>query len=130
MEQGFGLPGMMIEIGRAVSTDGGVVFVIRHVRGAAWFKRLVPSLRSAIASHDGERFGYVREEKLQRGLLALMAGLAMGYRSVKAIADEGSRLQEPKVTGRTHCVRQAGSRPIRCGGVLWASASRNRIFRG
>jgi hypothetical protein len=87
MEQGFGLPGLLIEVGRAVSTDGGVVFVIRHIREAAWFKHLAPSLRSAIAGHDGERYGYIREEKLHRGLLALMAGSAMGYRSVKAIAD-------------------------------------------
>ena len=62
MDQEFGLPGMPIEIGRAVSTDGGVVFVIRHVCRSAWFKRLLPSLRSAIAAHDGERYGYVREE--------------------------------------------------------------------
>ena len=87
MEQQVGLPGMMIEIGRAVSTDGGVVFVVRHLSRADWFNRLLPSLRGAISTFDGERYGYAREEKLRRGLLALIAGLAMGYRSVKAIAD-------------------------------------------
>lgn len=87
MDQGPGLSGIPIEIGRAVSTDGGVVFVVRRVCSSAWFRRLVPSLRMAIADFEGERYGFVREEKLQRGLLALIAGLAMGYRSVKAIAD-------------------------------------------
>ena len=124
MEQGFGLPGMMIEIGRAVSTDGGVVFVIRHVRGAAWFKRLVPSLRSAIAGHDGERFGYVRDEKLQRGLLALVAGLAMGYRSVKAIADVieadplwrrslGKRISQPDLSRLMELLARIGEKALK-----------------
>ena len=52
MDQEFGLPGMPIEIGRAVSTDGGVVFVIRHVCRSAWFKRLLPSLRSVFTRND------------------------------------------------------------------------------
>jgi len=55
MEQGFGLPGIRIELGRAVSTDGGVVFVFRHLLRVCWFKRMVPSLHTAIARFDGER---------------------------------------------------------------------------
>lgn len=124
MEQGFGLPGMLIEVGRAVSTDGGVVFVIRHIRGAAWFKRLAPSLRGAIATHDGELYGYAREEKLQRGLLALMAGLAMGYRSVKAIADVieadplwrrslGKRISQPDLSRLMELLARVGETPLK-----------------
>ncbi len=124
MEQGIGLPGMLIEVGRAVSTDGGVVFVIRHLRGAVWFKRLVPSLRTGIAEFEGERYGYVREEKLERGLVALMAGLAMGYRSVKAIADVieadplwrrslGKRISQPDLSRLMGLLAQVGEKPLK-----------------
>jgi len=124
MEQGFGLPGMLIEVGRAVSTDGGVVFVVRHLLGAGWFKRLVPSLRVAIANFDGERYGYAREEKLQRGLLALIAGLAMGYRSVKAIADVieadplwrrslGKRISQPDLSRLIELLARVGEKPLK-----------------
>lgn len=135
MEEGFGLPGMMIEIGRPVSTDGGVVFVIRNIRGAAWFKRLLPSLRSAIAAYDGERYGYARVEKLQRGLLALMAGLAMGYRSVKAIADVietdplwrrslGKRISQPDLSRLMELLARVGEKPLKR--ALAASAAEGR----
>jgi hypothetical protein len=124
MEQGFGLPGIRIELGRAVSMDGGVVFVFRHVLGVSWFKRLVPSLRAAIASFDGERYGYVREEKIQRGLLALIAGLAMGYRSVKAIADVieadplwrrslGKRISQPDLSRLLELLARVGEKPLK-----------------
>lgn len=124
MEQEFGLPGMVIEVGRAVSTDGGAVFVIRHLRRAAWFNRLVPALRGAIAAHDGDRFGYAREEKLQRGLLALIAGLAMGYRSVKAIADVieadplwrrslGKRISQPDLSRLMELLARLGDMPLK-----------------
>jgi hypothetical protein len=36
MAQDFGLPGMLLDVGRAVSTDGGVLFVIRHLLGVLW----------------------------------------------------------------------------------------------
>jgi hypothetical protein len=124
MEQGIGLPGMLIEVGRAVSTDGGVVFVIRHIRGAVWFKRLTPSLRQGIAEFVGERYGYVREEKLERGLVALLAGLAMGCRSVKAIADVieadplwrrslGKRISQPDLSRLMGLLAQVGEKPLK-----------------
>jgi hypothetical protein len=124
MEQGFGLPGMLIEVGRAVSTDGGVVFVIRHLISAAWFKRLVPSLCAGIAGFDGDRYGYARKEKLQRGLLALIAGLAMGYRSVKAIADVieadplwrrsiGKRISQPDLSRLIELLAHVGEKALK-----------------
>lgn len=76
-----------MEIGPPVSTDGGLVFVARHVRRSAWFKALVPALRTAIVGFEGQRFGFVGEEKLSRTLLAMICGFAMGYRSGKEIAD-------------------------------------------
>ena len=76
-----------MEIGPPVSTDGGLVFVARHIRGSAWFKALVPALRTVIVGFEGQRFGFVGEEKLVRTLLALICGFAMGYRSGKEIAD-------------------------------------------
>ena len=138
MEQGFGLPGMLIEIGRPVSMDGGVVFVIRHIRGAAWFKRLVPSLRAGIAAHEGERYGYVREEKLQRGLLALMAGLAMGYRSVKAIADVveadplwrrslGKRISQPDLSRLMELLARTGEKPLKRALAMSAAEGRGGL---
>ena len=72
-----------MEIGPPVSTDGGLVFVARHVRRSSWFKALVPTLRTAIAGFEGQRFGFAGEEKLSRTLLALVCGFAMGYRSGK-----------------------------------------------
>jgi len=135
MEQGFGLPGMRIEIGRAVSTDGGVVFVIRDLLGVPWFKHLVPSLRKSIAGFDGDRYGYAREEKLRRGLLALIAGTAMGYRSVKAIADVivadplwrrslGKRISQPDLSRLMELLAQVGVEPLKR--ALAESAARGR----
>lgn len=123
MEQDCGLPGMLIEVGRAVSTDGGLVFVIREIRGSAWFKRLVPSLRAGIAGFVGERYGYARAEKLERGLLALSAGSGMGYRSVKAIADVseaeplwrrslGKRISPPDLSRLMGLLALVGEKPL------------------
>jgi hypothetical protein len=61
--------------------------VARQVRGSAWFKALVPTLRAAIAGFEGQRFGFNGEETLSRTLLALICGFAMGYRFGKEIAD-------------------------------------------
>lgn len=124
MDQGPGLSGIPIEIGRAVSTDGGVVFVVRRLRASGWFRRLVPSLRMAIADFEGDRYGFVREEKLQRGLLALIAGLAMGYRSVKAIADVvaadplwrrtlGKRISQPDLSRLMGLMAQVGEEALK-----------------
>jgi hypothetical protein len=120
----FGLPEMPIEIGRAVSMDGGVVFVLHHVRASAWFKRLALSIRSAIAGFDGDRYGYAREEKLQRGLLALIAGSVMGYRSVKALADVihadplwrrslGKRISQPDLSRLMELLARIGENPLK-----------------
>jgi hypothetical protein len=87
MTQDVGLPGMLIEIGTPVSTDGGLIFVIRHLNNAEWFLRLVGNLHAAIIGYSNNNFGYAQEAKLRRGLMALIAGMAMGYRSVNAIAD-------------------------------------------
>jgi hypothetical protein len=94
--------GIKVEIGPPISTDGGLVFVARRVRGSAWFKALVPSLRAAIAKYPGQRSGFVAEEKLSRTLLALVCGFAMGYRSGKEIADviEADKLWRKVLGGR------------------------------
>jgi len=83
----YDVGGIQVEIGPPISTDGGLVFVARHIRRSAWFKTLVPALRDAIVAFDGQRFGFQAEEKLSRTLLALICGFAMGYRSGKEIAD-------------------------------------------
>ena len=83
----YDVDGIKVEIGPPISTDGGLVFVARRVRGSAWFKALLPSLRAAIAEYPGQRFGFAAEGKLARTLLALICGFAMGYRSGKEIAD-------------------------------------------
>jgi hypothetical protein len=83
----YDVGGIQVEIGPPISTDGGLVFVARHVRGAAWFRELVPALRQAIAAYGGQRYGFAAEGKLSRTVLALVCGFAMGYRSGKEIAD-------------------------------------------
>jgi hypothetical protein len=32
---------LRVEVGRPMSTDGGVVMVFRHIRSSGWFKALV-----------------------------------------------------------------------------------------
>ena len=49
--------GIQVEIGPPVSTDGGLVFVARQIRGSAWFRALIPAARAAIAGFEGQRYG-------------------------------------------------------------------------
>lgn len=124
MVQQFGIPGVKIEMGRAVSTDGGVIFVLQHLKECRWFKVLVPSIQVAIAKFDGPRFGYDRVEKLERCLLALIAGLAMGYRTVNAItavieADPlwhrslGKRVTQPDLSRLMTLLATVGMDPLK-----------------
>ena len=83
----YDVGGIQVEIGPPISTDGGLVFVARQVRGSSWFRALIPALRAAIAAFEGQRYGFAAEEKLSRTVLALVCGFAMGYRSGKEIAD-------------------------------------------
>ena len=72
---------MRVEVGRPMSTGGGVVQVVRHIRSSGWFKVLVQQLHQAIVKLEGGRFGFTQEVKLLRILLALIAGLAMCYQA-------------------------------------------------
>lgn len=83
----FDVGGIQVEIGPPISTDGGLVFVARQIRGSSWFRAMIPALKAAIAGYEGQRFGFAAEEKLVRTLLAVICGFAMGYRSGKEIAD-------------------------------------------
>ena len=49
--------------------------------------RKSPFLRKVVAAVNGQRYGFAAEAELSRTLVALIAGLAMGYRSGKEIAD-------------------------------------------
>jgi len=69
---------LRVEVGGPMSTDGGVVMVVLHVRSSGWFKALVTQVHQALVGLEGERFGFAQEEKFQRTLLALIADLAMG----------------------------------------------------
>src|ERR1035438_8220515 len=128
----YDVGGIKVEIGPPVSTDGGLVAVARQIRGSAWFKGLVGSLRTAIAGFEGQRFGFVGEEKLSRTLLALICGFAMGYRSGKEIADVieadkllrkvlGSRVPQIDLSRLVCVLSEVGVDPLRVG--LLASAS-------
>jgi hypothetical protein len=128
----YDVGGIKVEIGPPVSTDGGLVVVARQVRGSAWFKGLVGSLRTAIAGFEGQRFGFVGEEKLSRTLLALICGFAMGYRSGKEIADVieadklwrkvlGARVPQIDLSRLVCVLADVGVEPLRV--ALLASAS-------
>jgi hypothetical protein len=119
MAQGMGLPGMLVEIGAPVSTDGGLLFVVRRLVQAQWFHRLVGGVHAAIVGYPNANYGYAREEKLRRGLLALIAGMAMGYRSVNAIADVinadplwrrtlGKRISQPDLSRLMELLSEVG----------------------
>ncbi len=47
----FEIDGMRVEIGKTISTDGGVVFVARRIRRSAWFKALVWFRKFKWSSH-------------------------------------------------------------------------------
>jgi hypothetical protein len=83
----FEIDGMRVEIGKPISTEGGVIFGARRIRRSAWFKVLVAELRKVVTAVNGQRYGFAAEPKLSRTLVALIAGMAMGYRSGKEIAD-------------------------------------------
>ena len=128
----FDVGGISVEIGPPVSTDGGLVFVARHVRRSAWFKALVPTLRTAIVGFEGQRFGFTGEEKLSRTLLALICGFAMGYRSGKEIADViesdklwrkvlGSRVPQIDLSRLVCVLSEVGVDPLRA--ALLASSA-------
>lgn len=128
----YDIDGVLVEIGPPISTDGGVLAVARQIRRSAWFKALVPALRSAIASFEGQRFGFAGEEKLARTLLALICGFAMGYRSGKEIADVieadkvwrkalGSRVPQIDLSRLICILAEVGLDPLRV--ALLASAS-------
>jgi hypothetical protein len=123
--------GLRVEIGRPMSTDGGVVMVARHIRSSGWFKALVTQAHQAIIKLEGERFGFAQEEKLQRSLLALVAGLAMGYRNGNEIATViagdrlwrevlGKRVTQPDISRLVDLMSRVGIDPLRA--ALLASA--------
>ena len=110
---------MLVEIGAPVSTDGGLLFVVRQLVQAKWFLRLVGGLHAAIVVYPNTNYGYAREEKLRRGLLALITGMAMGYRSVNAIADVinadplwrrtlGKRMSQPDLSRLMELLSEVG----------------------
>jgi hypothetical protein len=68
---------LRVEVGRPMSTDGGVVMVVWHIRSSGWFKVLIEQLLQAIVKLEGERFGFAQEEKLRGSLLPLIKGLSM-----------------------------------------------------
>ena len=124
MGHDVGLPGMLIEIGAPVSTDGGLVFVVRELIQAKWFLSLMGGLHTAIIGYPNKSFGYAREEKLRRGLLALIVGMAMGYRSVNAIADVinadplwrrtlGKRMSQPDLSRLMELLAEVGIPALR-----------------
>jgi hypothetical protein len=63
---------------------------------------MVADLVRAIAGFEGLRYGFATQVKLSRTLLALIAGMAMGYRSGKEIADviDADRLWREVLGGR------------------------------
>ncbi len=124
LSKAFGLPGVKVEIGQAVSTDGGVVFVVPNIKKSQWFKVLVPALHTAITKFDGQRYGFARTEKLERCMLALVAGVAMGYRSANAIADViaadplwrrtlGKRVTQPDISRLMGLLATVGLKPLK-----------------
>ena len=83
----FEVGGITVEIGPAISKDGGLVAVARNIRGSAWFSLLVDGLLAAMAASPRRTHGFQARAKLEAGLLALVAGLVMGRRNPTAIAE-------------------------------------------
>ena len=130
--QTFEVDGIRVEIGEPMSTDGGVVFVARAVRRSGWFAPLVAALREAVAGIEGDRYGFAAEDKLSRAVLALVCGLAMGYRSGKELAEViaadrlwrevlGKRVTQPDISRLVDLLSRVGVEALR--GALLASAS-------
>lgn len=83
----FEVGGFKVEIGPAMSKDGGLVVVARNIRGSAWFPALVDVVLAALSSTPHKAHGFKVRAKLEAGLLALIAGLVMGRRNPNAIAE-------------------------------------------
>ena len=83
----FEVGGFKVEIGPAMSKDGGLVVVARNIRGSAWFPALVDRVLCAISSSPHTSHGFKARAKLDAGLVALIAGLVMGRRNPNAIAE-------------------------------------------
>jgi hypothetical protein len=83
----FEVGGFKVEIGPAMSKDGGLVVVARNIRGSGWFPALVDVVLAALSSAPHKAHGFKVRAKLEAGLLALIAGLVMGRRNPNAIAE-------------------------------------------
>ena len=83
----FEISGLKVEIGPAMSKDGGLVVVARKIQESAWFPALVDAVLAALASTPHKTHGFRVRDKLEAGLLALVAGLVMGRRNPNAIAE-------------------------------------------
>ena len=103
----FEIGGITVEIGPAISKDAGLVVVVRNIRESAWFAPLVDRLLAAMAASPKRMHGFDGRDKLEAGLLALIAGLVMGRRNPSAIAE--SFALDPlwkAVVGRTFIQRE------------------------
>jgi len=83
----FELNGISVEIGEAVSKDSGLLPATDEMRKATWFVDLLDELLVEMASSTEGTHGYKNRSKLEAGLLAIIAGLVMGRRSINAIAN-------------------------------------------
>jgi hypothetical protein len=68
----FEVGDITVEIGPAISKDGGLVALAQNIRSSAWFEPLVEQLLEAMASSPRRTHGFHVRAKLEAGVLALM----------------------------------------------------------
>lgn len=82
----FEVGGITVEIGPAMSKDGGLVPLARKIRSSSWFSVLVEEICAAISVSPSASYGFTSQPKLEAGLVALLAGQGLGRRNPNAIA--------------------------------------------
>lgn len=87
----YRLDGISVVIGEAVSKDFGLVPLTGKIRGATWFHRLVDDLLAQFAASGKKAFGFSKRPKLEPALATLIAGLALGRRTVNEVADSSAK---------------------------------------
>jgi len=82
----YEVDGISVVIGKAISKDAGLVPLAREIRRCTWFSQLLDELLAAFVAKGKRAYGFSVRPKLEAALVALIAGMVLGRRTVNATA--------------------------------------------